>query len=107
MSETILSIGASGKFAGMVIPELARTFELCAEGWLDRHEVATMISEVLGRKVMPARLDPDSLGDEARALRPMFDHYDRIGLRGSALTLRAILGRSPRTLHAYFEELTA
>ncbi|AOX21556.1 hypothetical protein [Kozakia baliensis] len=27
------------------------------------------------------------------------------GLLGNALTLRAILGREPRTLEAYFEEL--
>jgi uncharacterized protein YbjT (DUF2867 family) len=81
------------------------TFELCAEGWLDRHEVAALIGEVLGRKVTPMRIDPDSLGGAARALGPMFDHYDRIGLRGNALTLGAILGRSPRTLRAYFEEL--
>ena len=81
------------------------TFELCAEGWLDRHEVAALIGEVLGRKVRPMRIDPDSLAGAARALGPMFDHYDRIGLRGNALTLGAILGRSPRTLRAYFEEL--
>lgn len=37
----------------------------------------------------------------------MFDHYDRIGLRGNPLTLAAILGRAPRTLRAYFEELAA
>jgi len=35
----------------------------------------------------------------------MCAHYDRHGLLGSALTLRAILGRAPRTLRAYFEEL--
>jgi uncharacterized protein YbjT (DUF2867 family) len=83
------------------------TFELCAEGWLDRHEVAALISEVLGRPIAPQRLDPASLPAAAQALRPMFDHYDRIGLRGNALTLAAILGRKPRTLRAYFEELAA
>jgi hypothetical protein len=40
-------------------------------------------------------------------MRPMVDHYDRIGLRGNALTLAAILGREPRTLRAYFEELAS
>jgi hypothetical protein len=35
----------------------------------------------------------------------MFDWYDRHSLLGNALTLRAILGREPRTLRAYFEEL--
>jgi uncharacterized protein YbjT (DUF2867 family) len=83
------------------------TFELCAEGWLDRREVASLIGEVLGRPIKPQRVDPASLPAAAQAMRPMFDHYDRIGLRGNALTLAAILGRAPRTLRAYFEELAA
>lgn len=83
------------------------TFELCAEGWLNRHEVAALIGDVLGREITPEQIDPDTLPDNAQALRPMFDHYDRIGLRGNALTLAAILGRKPRTLRAYFEELAA
>ena len=81
------------------------TFELCAEGWLNRHDVAALIGEVLGREITPRRIDPDTLPNDAQALRPMFDHYDHIGLRGNALTLAAILGREPRTLRAYFEEL--
>jgi uncharacterized protein YbjT (DUF2867 family) len=83
------------------------TFELCAEGWLNRHDVAALIGEVLGREITSQRIDPGALPDDAQALRPMFDHYDRIGLRGNALTLAAILGREPRTLRAYFEELAA
>ena len=83
------------------------TFELCAEGWLDRREVAAMIGEVLGRGITPRRIDPDALPPETQALRPMFDHYDRIGLRGNPLTLTAILGREPRTLRAFFEEQAA
>ena len=39
------------------------------------------------------------------AMKPMFDWYDRHSLLGNALTLRAILGREPRTLRSYFEEL--
>ncbi len=81
------------------------TFELCAEDALDRHEVAMLIGEVLGRKISPKRIDPDTLGDAAQTMRPMFDHYDRIGLRGNALTLRAILGHEPRSLRVFFEEL--
>ncbi|WP_216850439.1 hypothetical protein [Acidisoma sp. L85] len=83
------------------------TFELCVEGWLNRHDVAALIGEVLGREITSQRIDPGALPDDAQALRPMFDHYDRIGLRGNALTLAAILGREPRTLRAYFEELAA
>ena len=81
------------------------TFELCAEGWLNRHNVAALAGEVLGRPVRAERIDPDTLGDQAATMRPMFEHYDHTGLRGNALTLRAILGREPRTLRAFFEEL--
>lgn len=83
------------------------TFELCAPGWLDRHDVASLIGEVLGRQITPRRIDPDTLPAPAQAIRPMFDHYDKSGLRGNALTLAAILGREPRTLRAYFGELAA
>jgi nucleoside-diphosphate-sugar epimerase len=81
------------------------TFELSAEGWLNRHDVAEMIGRVLGRDVKAERIDPDTLGDDSKPLRPMFEHYDRTGLRGNPLTLRAILGREPRTLEAFFREL--
>lgn len=83
------------------------TFELCAAGELNRHDVAALMSEALGRDVRAAKADPDALGDEAQAMRPMFDHYDRVGLVGNPLTLRAILGREPRTLRDYFVELAA
>lgn len=81
------------------------TFELCADGWLNRHDVASMMGQALGREVKAAEVDPDSLGDEAKPMQPMFEHYDRVGLRGNPLTLRAILGREPRTLQDYFAEL--
>ena len=81
------------------------TFELCAEGWLNRHHVAALAGAVLGRTVRAERIDPATLGDQAVPMRPMFEHYDHTGLRGNALTLRAILGREPRTLRAFFEEM--
>lgn len=81
------------------------TFELCAEGALDRREVAALIAGVLGREIRAERVDPDTLGPQAKPRLPMFDHCERFGLKGNALTLRAILGREPRTLRAYFEEL--
>jgi len=84
---------------------LCGTFELCADGKLNREDVAKLIAEVTGHKIRVGRIDPDTLGDEANAMRPMFAHYDQHGLVGSSLTLRAILGREPRTLRAYFEEL--
>ena len=85
------------------------TFELCSEGWPDRHEIAELISEVLGRPVKAASADPQAAatgaGPGAPALEKMFRWYDHQGLRGNALTLRALLGREPRTLRRFFEEL--
>lgn len=83
------------------------TFELCADGWLNRNDVASLIGEVLDRQITPRRVDPATLPEAAQMMRPMFDHYDRIGLRGNPLTLRAILHKEPRTLRAFFEELAA
>lgn len=45
--------------------------------------------------------------EQPTALRRMFDWYDHHDLLGNALTLRAILGREPRTLQAYFQELAS
>lgn len=81
------------------------TFELCADGALNRHEVAAMIGDVLRREIREERIDPAQLGNEAAPMRPMFEHYDHFGLRGNALTLTAILGREPRSLRSYFQEL--
>jgi len=81
------------------------TFELCSAGTLNRHEVAALISEVLGRQITVGTIDPDALGQIPDDLRTMCEHYDRRGLLGNPLVLRAILGREPRTLRAYFEEL--
>jgi uncharacterized protein YbjT (DUF2867 family) len=87
------------------------TFELCAEGWPDRKDVAEIISGILGRRVTADRVDPKkaaaAAGPGALAIEKMFDWYDQCGLRGSALTLRAILGREPRTLRSFFEELAS
>lgn len=92
------------------------TFELCAQGNRNRDEVAALMGEVLGRAIVAVRPDLDRpAGGAADAggnkqgspMQPMFDWYDKHGLPGNPLTLHAILGRAPRTLRAYFEELAA
>ncbi len=96
--------------AAMALTEdrlLYGTFELAAEGWLNRHDVAALIGAVLGRDIRAERIDPASLPDEAAPMRPMFAHYDRAGLRANPLSLGAILGREPRSLKAFFGELAA
>ena len=89
------------------------TFELAAEGWLNRIDVVGMMGEALGKAVAAGSVDPARAADETQArddkhadgMRPMIAWYDRHPLLGNPLTLRAILGREPRMLKAYFEEL--
>ncbi|WP_223473272.1 MULTISPECIES: NmrA/HSCARG family protein [unclassified Pseudomonas] len=81
------------------------TFELCAPGIQSRSEVAAILSEVLGQNIGVGTIDRAMLTDSPRDMISMFAHYDHAGLLGSALPLRTILGREPRTLRAYFEEL--
>ena len=89
------------------------TFQLAAEGWLNRIDVAGMMGEVLGKTVAVGSVDPATAAGAKQArddkhadgMRRMIAWYDRHALLGSALTLRAILGREPRLLKAYFEEL--
>lgn len=83
------------------------TYELCAEGRLNRYEVAALMSEVLGRPITPVTPPraPAAGNSQQSGLQKMFAWYDQRGLVGNALTLRAILGREPRTLRAYLAEL--
>jgi uncharacterized protein YbjT (DUF2867 family) len=90
------------------------TFELCAPGNQDTHEVARIISEVLGRQVSAVQTPLDEFaaklpeGSFRDGMTRMMAHYDRHGLPGgNPLVLRAILGREPRTLTDYFQELAA
>lgn len=90
------------------------TFELCAEGNLNRHDVARLMSDALSREITAQRLQPPPSRSGASSevgqmsdLGKMFDWYDHHGLLGNPLILRAILGREPRTLRAYVAELAA
>ena len=89
------------------------TFELCADGILNRYDVASMMSEVTGTTIRAEKLDPEvalsgAPDDAARAgMKAMFEYYDSHGLVGNALTLRGVLEREPRTLRAYLEELAS
>ncbi|GGP73814.1 SDR family oxidoreductase [Saccharothrix coeruleofusca] len=82
---------------------LSGTFDLAAPGELSRHDVAALITEVAGRPVRAERAEPGP--GTPPPMRAMFEHYDRIGLTANPLPLRAALGREPRSLRAYFEEL--
>ena len=91
-------------------------FELGANGELDRHGVAAVMGEVLGREIKAQVAPFEAWADKAGlpregplrpGLKAMYAWYDEHGFLGNPLALRAILGREPRTLKAYFEELAA
>lgn len=88
------------------------TFQLCAEGNLNRHQVAALVSEAVNRPIKPASPEFDDWSRRAKVpdgqlvpLKAMFDWYDGHELLGNALALRTILNREPRTLLSYFQEL--
>jgi uncharacterized protein YbjT (DUF2867 family) len=94
--------------AAMALTEdrlLYGTFELCAEGNLNRHDLAALMSEVLGKQVKPIKIEVPTEANTPPKLTRMFDWYDKHALLGNSTTLRAILGREPRTLRSFFEEL--
>ena len=90
------------------------TFELCAPGMVNRLEITSMMSEALGRTIEAGELPFDKWAQVAHipdgtvreGMRHMFADYDQYGFPGgNALVLRAILGREPRTLRQYIQEL--
>lgn len=92
------------------------TFEVCAPGMFDRLELAAMMSEALGRTIEAgepsfaewAQTVQMAEGPLREGLAIMNADYDRYGFPGgNALVLRAILGREPRTLQHYIQELAS
>src|SRR6266702_2250829 len=92
------------------------TFEVCSHGMFNRFEVTAMMSEALGRKIEPREVPFDLWADQQgiregfarQGLRRMYGDYSEHGLPGgNALALKFILGREPRTLKQYFQELAS
>lgn len=90
------------------------TFELCAPGMASLSDLAALIGELAGRPVAAETVAPGAWADAAHlpdgplraGLATMNTHYDRYGFHGgNGLVLRAVLGREPRTLRAFFEAL--
>lgn len=89
------------------------TFELCAPGMVNRVELVAIISAAIGRTIeasespfnqwAQAAQIPDGLREN---LRVMYEDYDQYGFPGgNAIVLRTLLGREPRSLQQYFQEL--
>ena len=92
------------------------TFELCAPGMLTRTELVGLMSQALGRPVKAVNLPfaewAGKVGMPEGVLRDglerMYADYDQFGFPGgNALVLRAILGREPRSMRQYLQELAA
>jgi hypothetical protein len=81
------------------------TFELCAEGNMNRYDIVALMGEVLGAQVKAIKVDLSTQSNLPPKLKRMFTWYDTHALLGNSTTLRAILGREPRSLRAFFEEL--
>ncbi|WP_454674668.1 NmrA/HSCARG family protein [Achromobacter pestifer] len=90
------------------------TLELCADGAFNREEIAAMMSEALGRRIVPqapgfkawaigAKLPYDAA--QLALFEKVFEHYARAGLPGNSLALTAALGREPRGLKDFIFEL--
>ncbi|WP_244544336.1 MULTISPECIES: NmrA family NAD(P)-binding protein [unclassified Beijerinckia] len=91
------------------------TLELSA-GMYDRIEIAKIISEELGRPIEAAEVSFDAWVAKARLpydeqalalLAKVHAHYRAFGLGGNALTLKAALGREPRSMRTYIRDLIA
>jgi uncharacterized protein YbjT (DUF2867 family) len=92
------------------------TFELVSDDWLNRENIAAIMSEALGRQTEAAAPTFEdwaarlrlALDDRQKSLlKRMYHHYGQHGSSGNSLTLRAILGRAPRTMRAFIEELVS
>ena len=90
------------------------TFELCAPGMFSRIELTAIMSESLGRTIEAGELPFEEWakiahmpnGPVREGLKAMYVDYNEHGfLGGNDLVLKAILGREPRTLTKYVQEL--
>lgn len=98
-------------------PEYANaTFELCAEGMLNRRQRVALLSEAMGRPIRSGDITVDdwlakaAIADpyEREARTRMFEYYDRHGFRaGNPLVLRALLGREPGSFRSFLARTAA
>jgi uncharacterized protein YbjT (DUF2867 family) len=90
------------------------TFELCSPGMYNRVDLAALISEALGENIQAGEISPENWAQQVKmpagplreGLMAMNKDYDRYGFSGgNALVLKAILGREPKTVRQFIQEL--
>lgn len=88
------------------------TFELCAEGYYNRQDIASIMSDCLGRQIKAdtvtfekwvelTKPKPDDREPESE----MYAYYGKYGSPGNSFVLRSILGREPRTIEQFIGDL--
>lgn len=91
------------------------TLELCA-GMFSRNDIVAALSEALGVPITAQQPAFSAWAANARLpysdaqlllLSKVMDHYRAYGLGGNSLALRAALGREPRSLREYINDLVA
>jgi uncharacterized protein YbjT (DUF2867 family) len=91
------------------------TFELCA-GLLNRIEIATTMSQILGRNIEagePSFFEWETASkvnftsERREAMKKIFAYYSHSPMGGNSLVLKAILEREPIGIRDYIESLAA
>ena len=91
------------------------TFELCSAGMFSWVDIAGLMSTALGKTVQAGdiptsqwaekvQIPPGELRDGLIAMNKVYDQYGFSG--GNDLILKTILGREPRTVENFIQELT-
>ena len=94
---------------------IGATYELCGPEILTQKQQAMIISEQIGHEVNAEQTDlnewvlrarGNGLGDyPLKALRMMFDYYDKYGFWGNSNTLHTLLRRPPTSYASFIERV--
>ena len=112
--QSLVEIGDIAEAAAIVLTDSARhlgaTYELASPGWYTAHDLAGIISRVIGRPVVAGELDVetfasrmfgDTRGEDRayrlRAMRAISARYSSNDFVGNPNVLTWLLGRSPTT----------
>ena len=90
------------------------TYELCADGAYNLTDLEAILSDITGRKVsssflrdedflVASHMDPN--GYAGQTLLTMFHHYNKSSFCGNGFTLAQILGREPKTIKNYIQNI--
>jgi uncharacterized protein YbjT (DUF2867 family) len=88
-----------------------QTVSLASTVGVDAQGMARLMSAAIGREITAEHWPLDELlsgfepGPSKDHVERLYSAYDQKGVPGDANTLRALLGREPRTLSTYLEEL--